>query len=204
MTIYWKRSLALSGLAFCAWLLGSGCTTPEMKGTPFYSGEYAGRRGPAEQRINAWPLCYYREPAISVLWPILEFTDDHTAVRPFYSVYGLDRAEREYNVLWPLAQFDRKSDDNRVFPVFWGEDYRVLFPFYWHFGELRGPGGGSDSLFPLWVVGNETTNDFSGWLTWPLVTGGTTHAITAKAAWFCRCIGSRKTGKARCFFRHCG
>src|SRR5258708_36220526 len=150
MSTFLKSAGCLAG-ACAVCLLGSGCATAEMKGTPFYTGEYGPRRGPAEQRLNAWPLCYYREPALSVLWPLFESTDDHWAVRPLVSVYGLDRSNREYNVLWPLAQFDRQSLENRVFPVFWGDDYLVAFPLYWHFDQPWGATGGSDSLFPLWI-----------------------------------------------------
>ena len=130
-------------------LLGAGCASPAMKGTPFYTGEYAKRQGPAEDRVNLWPLVYYRDPALSVLWPIFEHTDTHAAVRPVYSVYGLDQSNRVYNVLWPLAQFDRQAHVNRFFPVFWGDDYRVVFPLYWHFTEHTGTDG-ADVLFPLW------------------------------------------------------
>jgi len=140
-----------------------------MKGTPFYAGEYARRNGPAEQRVNAWPLVYYRAPALSVVWPIFEFTDDHTAVRPFFSVYGLDETNHEYNVLWPLSQFDRQTGDNWIFPVFWGSDYGVVFPVYWHLGEPFGKGGGSDSLFPLWILDRYRTNRFDLFCPWPLM-----------------------------------
>lgn len=160
-------TLCVAGLG-CV-LLGGGCTSAEMKGTPFYRGEYGKRRGPAEQRVNAWPLVYYRNPALSVLWPVLEFTDDHTAIRPFFSVYGLDRTNREYNVLWPIAQFDRETGDNHIFPVFWGSEHRVAFPLYWHYGEPFGADGGWDSLFPLWVLHREQTNVFSLYTPWPLV-----------------------------------
>jgi hypothetical protein len=161
---------ALVGLACLALLLlAGGCTTAEMKGTPFYSGEYGKRNGPAEQRVNGWPLVYYRDPALSVLWPVFESTDDHTAVRPIFSVYGLDRTNREYNVLWPLAQFDRQERENRIFPFFWGDDYRVLFPLYWHYDQPFGTDGGTDSLFPLWLLSRERTNDFSLFAPWPLV-----------------------------------
>ncbi|HSU53326.1 MAG TPA: hypothetical protein VLT36_04635 [Candidatus Dormibacteraeota bacterium] len=163
----------IKALGYCAalglLLLAGGCSTAEMKGTPFYSGEYGKRKGPAEQRVNGWPLVYYREPALSVLWPIFEFTDDHSAVRPIFSVYGLDRGNREYNVLWPLAQFDRETRDNRIFPFFWGDDYHVLFPLYWHYDQPFGPNGGTDSLFPLWLLSRERTNDFSLFAPWPLV-----------------------------------
>ena len=78
----WKHLALVPSLLLLGWL--SGCTSAEMKGTPFYRGDYGKRTGPAEQRVNAWPLVYYRNPALSVLWPVLEFTDDHTAVRPIF------------------------------------------------------------------------------------------------------------------------
>lgn len=152
----------------------SGCDTVEMKGTPFYSSESTKRQGPAEQRLNAWPLYYYRDPALSVLWPVFESTDDHMAVRPIYSVYGLDQTNREYNVLWPLAQFDRKDQQNHIFPVYWGkehqgsENYFGVVPLYRHHGEPLGKEGGSDSLFPLWMLDRDT-NKFDLFSPWPLV-----------------------------------
>jgi len=142
----WMLIPVLAGLG----LFASGCASARMKGTPFYTGEYAKRTGPDEQRINGWPLLYYRDPALSVLWPIFERTDDHAAVRPLFSVYGLDESNREYNVLWPLAQFDHRRGRHHVFPLFWGKDHRVLFPVYWHYDEPFGPRGGSDSVFPLY------------------------------------------------------
>jgi hypothetical protein len=150
-------------------LLGGGCATNEMKGTPFFTGEYAKRNGPAEQRVNAWPIVYYRDPALSVLWPIFEFTDDHTAVRPIFSVYGLDRTNRTYCVLWPLTQFDRQTRENWIFPIFWAKDYEVVFPVYWHFGQPWGKTGGTDSLFPLWIFERYGTNEFSLFCPWPLL-----------------------------------
>jgi hypothetical protein len=150
-------------------LLASGCSTAEMKGTPFYSGEYSKRQGPAEQRVNVWPAFYYREPALSVLWPVFELTEDHAAVRPLFSVYGLDRPNQQYNVLWPLAQFDRQTGDNRIVPLFWGDDYRVLFPLYWHFGAPWGAPGGFDSLFPLWMLSRHESKHFDLYSPWPLV-----------------------------------
>ncbi len=157
-------------------VLATGCATPEMKGTPFYTGEYARRVGPAEERVNAWPLFYYRNPALSVLWPIFEHTDTHLAVRPIYSVYGTDRSNQQYNVLWPLAQFDRQTKDYRIFPVFWGgglrptEDYRAVFPLYWHRGHpLADEVGGLDALFPFWSLSRYGTNSSSFYCPWPLV-----------------------------------
>ena len=64
-----SRALAAAAL-LC--LFGSGCATRAMKGTPFFTGEYEGRLGPPEDRVNLWPLLYYRDPALSFLWPIGE------------------------------------------------------------------------------------------------------------------------------------
>ena len=92
----WIQPLfALVGL-----LLLSGCATNAMKGTPFYSGDYDIREGAAEERVNIWPLFYHRSPATSILWPIGEWTDDHAAIRPLFSVYGMNRdGPNVYNIL---------------------------------------------------------------------------------------------------------
>lgn len=146
-----------------AMLLSGGCMTREMKGTPFFTGEYSKRNGPAEKRVNLWPVYYYRDPALSILWPIIEFTDDHTAIRPVFSIYGLDETNREYNVAWPLSQFDRKNRENFVFPVYWGTNYGVVFPVYWHYGAPFGTNGGSLTVFPLAYFDRVGTNKFC-WL----------------------------------------
>jgi len=163
-----RQRLARLAVLILLPLLLSGCRSTEMKGTPFYSGEYSVRRGPAEDRVNLWPLLYYREPALSVLWPIGEFTEDHFAIRPLLSVYGLDQSNRVYNVLWPLAQFDRQTGDNRIFPLFWGRDYAVAFPLYWHFDHPFGPQGGYDALFPLWSFYREPGR-YNAHIVWPFL-----------------------------------
>lgn len=146
----------------------SGCASTTFKGTPFYTGEYEKRTGPAEDRVNLWPLLYYRNPALSVLWPIFEHTDEHAAVRPLFSVYRLNEPRKEYNVLWPLAQFDRKHADNRIFPVYWGDDYAAVFPLYWHTDDpYDSAGRGLDTLFPLYIYNNAGKADYSLHLLWP-------------------------------------
>ncbi len=150
----------------------------EMKGSPFYSGEYDVTVPGAEtHRLNLWPLTYYREPALSVMWPIFEHTEEHLAVRPLFSAYGDTKTYWEYNVLWPLCQADTKERDYRIFPYFWGknkrdgtidQDYHVLFPFVWHYEDE------TYSLFPLWISDRDgwkgdrfTEHDY--WLGWPLM-----------------------------------
>lgn len=171
---FW-RSFAIGFGALLA-VFASGCASTGMKGTPFYSGEYAKREGPAEERVNLWPLFYYRPPGLSALWPVFEKSDEHLALRPFYSVYGLDREKREYNVLWPLAQFDQQNKDHHILPFFWGggaraaDDYRVGFPLYWHYGHpMDDAVGGLDTLFPLWFLERHGTTRTSVYAPWPFV-----------------------------------
>ncbi len=166
--------LVLSLLAVAALSALVGCAAPEMKGTPFYSGEYEKREGPPEDRIPLWPLLYYRDPALSVLWPIVELTEEHFAIRPIYSVYGTDEKEQIHNFLWPLGQIDEQLSESRVFPFFWWggdkpeDQYSVVFPLYWHRGEPYWGKRGHDALFPLWIY-NRDGADYSTHFLWPIV-----------------------------------
>ena len=150
---------ALSGLS-------SGCASPQMKGTPFYTGAETARPDAAEERVNVWPLFYYRAPALSVLWPLLEKTDDHFALRPLMSVYGLQDSRPVYNVLWPLARFDPHGRKYRVFPVFWSEKSATVFPLYWHRGEPFGATGGTSTMIPLWHFERDPKG-FNAHVVWP-------------------------------------
>ena len=130
-----------------------------MKGTPFYTGESARREGPVEDRVNLWPIAYYRAPALSVLWPIGEFSDDRLAIRPIFSMYREDEKSpwHEYNWLGGLVSFDSRNQRRMVFPAFWGRtplgsstnEYFNVFPLYWSDrNEARGTS--RNILFPLW------------------------------------------------------
>ena len=143
-----------------AWAIGAlilsiffglaGCNAPEMSATPFYTGEHSRNQGPPEDRVNLWPVAYYHDPALSVLWPLMDWTDDHRAVRPFYSMYKLDKEEQDYNVLWPFSSFDFDAKQHHVFPCFWGgregHAFFVLFPILWYMN-----GGSTHSFFPLYA-----------------------------------------------------
>lgn len=147
------------GLAALA-LLG-GCATSQMKSTPFYSGSERVYTGKPEDRVNLWPIGYYREPALSVLWPLFSLTDDHLAVRPVYSQYrqgGKDSGYDEFNFLWPFCQFDTKHDEHRIFPLYWGDKHVDLFPLvWWRFDK-------SFTLFPLaWWKKDRYFNVFPLW-----------------------------------------
>ncbi len=105
----------------------AGCATKEMKTTPFYEGTDITYTGRPEDRVNLWPLAYWREPAGSVLWPMFSFSDDHFAFRPIYSRYGEDQS-----FLWPIGQYDSKTRQGHLLPLFWGDDYFDLFPILWN------------------------------------------------------------------------
>jgi hypothetical protein len=183
--------LAILTLALAA-ILSSGCAAPQMKGTPFYSGEYEKREGPPEDRVNVWPLFYHRAPATSFLWPIGEKTDDHLAIRPLFAIYGLDNEEgkREYSVLWPLSEFDFRTHWYHILLAFWGSgpsgvDYRLVFPFYWHRGDpfdRDAKGDAWDSVFPLYIYRRTGAGgpgpgpaERSLHLLWPLIRFGLTN-----------------------------
>jgi hypothetical protein len=148
-------------------MLGGGCASSQMKGTPFYTGEYEVRQGPVEDRVNLWPLLYYRDPALSVLWPIMELTDDHFAIRPLMSIYDRKSDDPVYNVLWPLARFDTRRHKHRIFPFFWGDDYVVGFPLYWHF-DSPWQGRGYDGLLPLWSYNRHKKGSYDTHVLWPV------------------------------------
>lgn len=154
-------------MKICVWgavLAGGlvcGCASKEFKSTPFYTGAQTPCAGEAKDRVNLWPVVYWRDPTCSVAWPVLSFSDDHIAVRPLYSQYrqgGSRNAYTEFNFLWPFAQADTRSDRYHVFPFFCGKaygggSYQAVFPVYWN-------GPHYNSLFPLWYYGGQG-NDWS-------------------------------------------
>jgi len=152
-----KTTLALIAIP----ILLAGCATKKMKSTPFYEGNDVAYASEASERVNLWPVAYWRDPVGAVAWPLVSFSDDHFAFRPIYSQYkqdGAGGAWDEFNFVWPIAQADTKHDDYRFFPVFWGWDsqdrgYQCVFPLYWN-------GPTYNTLFPLWYYGS-TTNSWS-------------------------------------------
>lgn len=154
----------LGGLAS----LQCGCTSLVMKGSPLYTTGLPETGEVGKDRVNLWPAFYYRDRACSILWPLGEKTDDHFALRPLMSVYGLDEAEQEYNVLWPLCQFDFKHDRHRVVPFFWGRHYACAFPLYWHTGDMSSQEGAVDTLLPLWWYWADA-DEYDFWLGGPFI-----------------------------------
>lgn len=177
-----RRAAVCAMLVACA--LAAGCMSPSMRGTTLYTDEY-GKGGIAHERLNLWPLVYYRSPAFSAFWPLIEKSPAYFAIRPVWSGYRESGSNGVYSVLWPLAAFDRGSQDSRIFPVYWGDGYATVFPFYWHSGSPFGTGGGLDALIPLWwysrasdgydtqvvwpVFNFKRKTNERGWRVWPVV-----------------------------------
>ncbi len=151
-----------------ATILLSGCASSDMKGTPYYTTEPDSSPRAAKERIPLWPIIYYRSPTLSVLWPFFEKSDEFMTLRPLASVYGLGQEKKIYSLLWPLGEFNRGEKENRFFPMFWGDQYCVGLPLYWHFDHPLGPDGGLDALIPLWWYSSDKRG-YSFNLLWPLV-----------------------------------
>jgi len=138
-------------------VLLAGCATSQMKSTPFYTGDSHVYTGNAEDRVNLWPIGYYREPALSLMWPLFSATDDHLAVRPIYSQYrqgGRSSDYDEFNFIWPICQFDTRHGSNRFFPFFWTRNSYTLFPLiFWRPGDYF-------RVFPLFWSDNYGTTLF--------------------------------------------
>lgn len=163
-------------------LLG-GCKMKEFSSSPLYTGNEVKFTGAVEDRVNLWPVAYYREPVGSLAWPLISWGDDHLALRPLYSQYKQSGDDYdEFNFFWPISQFDTKHRDYRVFPLFWGESYSdkpyfCLFPALWWNREFAGvfpifwdnddDDDGGFCVFPLCWAGWEKSGDL--WNTiWPL------------------------------------
>ena len=60
------RSFCFSEIAVFALML-SGCATQGMKSTPFYEGKDVQYVGDAADRVNLWPVAYWRNPVGSAV-----------------------------------------------------------------------------------------------------------------------------------------
>ena len=132
-------------IAAVAAAMAGGCRMKEFSSSPLYSGSEVKFTGAVEDRVNLWPLAYWREPVGSIAWPLISWGDDHLAFRPVYSQYRQrgSGVYDEYNLFWPMGQFDTNDDDYRLFPFFWGRDrsddpYFCLFPAVWWNDKFKG------------------------------------------------------------------
>lgn len=106
----------------CALVL-SGCATSVMKSTPFYTGPQRAYNVPVEKRVNLWPLSYYRDPALSVMWPLCGFDLDADSGWLLTAQWS-----KESTSFYPFFHFS--SDDSAVFPLFY-RDANSLFSLPW-------------------------------------------------------------------------
>jgi len=100
--------------------------------TPFLNWSENNKR---VDRVNLWPLFYYQDPNMSILWPMIDKRGDGNAVRPFYSIYNNGD---ELNILWPLCTFNFKHKDYRIGNVNYGGRKTVIFPIsYFDFNRKK-------------------------------------------------------------------
>jgi hypothetical protein len=109
------------------------CASSTLKATPIWDEEFARAEGPPEDRINIWPLLYYRKPALSVLWPLFSATDEGQAFVPFYAY---DRRSQALSVItaspWLPAAAQLEPEYKRIGNVIWnGSTERFsIFPLF--------------------------------------------------------------------------
>lgn len=166
------------GLVLAAML---GCSASAMKATPIWDDDFARAEGPVENRVNVWPLLYYREPALSVLWPLFSNTDVGQELVP---LYAYDRGTKALRVgsLFPwlpaAAQLepdytrvlsvisDRKRDTFAVLPLYYGNPDGFWTPPLTRFrkGDRKVDG----LLFPA-ALHIQDTDEESWHVAWPLL-----------------------------------
>jgi hypothetical protein len=137
--------------------------------------------------LNLAPLFYYTSGeqgyTCNIIGPILEFSSDHTAVRPlFYKeassmdiLYPLGYRKPGSSVFTPLyrSEEDDGNSHTDIFPIFWGryEDKRYggFFPLY---GTLYHRYGKDVVHFFLWpLYSSSTTGDSKTYsVLWPIFT----------------------------------
>src|SRR5262245_32209237 len=77
-----KPVMRMRAMALLVGALFCGCSASSMKATPIWDDDFARAEGPSEDRINVWPLLYYRNPALSVLWPLFSSSDEGQELVP--------------------------------------------------------------------------------------------------------------------------
>ena len=156
-------------------LVLSGCATGTRQTSPLWDDSSRIARGPDQDRVNIWPLLYWQDPSLSIIWPLYTRTDQGHALVPAYEYTHDDRRLR-IGTLHPdfvpvVADFDGGSDRWRVLNVVHDrkEMRRVVYPVY--FRNYR-HNNQSTLLFPVYY------RDSKGYWT-PLVThrGGTTGIL---------------------------
>ncbi|MCX7046950.1 MAG: hypothetical protein NTX50_15860, partial [Candidatus Sumerlaeota bacterium] len=147
MSTTFVRFSMICGIALASGMLAvmAGCSSSAMKSAPLWdpssSGaatlsdmEYKKAEGPPEDRVNLWPVYYYRKPATSVLWPMIAVTDEGNAVIPFYEYLYKDKELRMgmiHHYVPALANVNGAKDCYRILTFFKGPDATWFFPFFY-------------------------------------------------------------------------
>ena len=211
-TTCFKRESGISigtRIARAALLLGLGASSVMTAGagslietTPFYNGDESVYTGKVEDRLNLWPLVYYREPMFSALWPLLSVTHDHVALRPFFAY---DKRENETRVLWPLVTLG--EEEGHIITWYWKKNENSCWPFYryathgdtsdfWMLPGIYSTAAGSYGWFPLFHRSPQTTGAARSWVACGLAGHENWNGETVKH-WFFPFYGYNQTGEER-------
>ncbi|HUT24299.1 MAG TPA: hypothetical protein VM492_08165 [Sumerlaeia bacterium] len=126
-TLGWGSMLTLAALV-------TGCSATAMKATPMWDREYHKAIGPAEDRINVWPLLYHRKPATAVLWPLIAMTDEGHAFVPLYEYRKKEKDLRLGTILPavpPIARVNALENLVRVLNFVVDPKKIALLPLYY-------------------------------------------------------------------------
>src|SRR5262245_29677893 len=157
------------------------CSASSMKATPIWDDDFARAEGPSEDRVNVWPLLYYRKPALSVLWPLFSSSDEGQELVPLYAYERKSKALRLFSLFpWLPAGAQLEPDYTRVLGVISDRknDAFAVLPFYyggktgfWTPPLLRLRNGEEriDGVFAPLAVHIRERNAESWSLAWPLL-----------------------------------
>ncbi len=146
--------------------LAAGCSRHTLKATPIWDLEYHEARGPAEDRVNLWPLFYWRDPALAILWPLYTATDSGHALAPLYEY------ERETDRLRLLAihpnlpavgQLDSQRQTYRLLTAGWDRKQKEIYCFPFYFQDYT-EGWESLLILPAWY--HDKNGVWTPLLTW--------------------------------------
>lgn len=150
-------------LLFCLFFLivlimQSGCSTPMMKASPFYTGEIvygvsssgkmlkwndpeaAGVKKATlnqdakrfdDDRVNVWPIFYKNFLIYSIVWPIGEINDVGWEIRPLVSI---DNYNESYHAMAYMWGYNAKSSSSYLFPAYY-MDRKSMFSLLGGWGE---------------------------------------------------------------------
>lgn len=144
-----KRTAALALAVLLA--AATACSRYTLKSAPIWDSESHPPQGPVENRVNLWPFVYWRDPVLSVLWPLYTATEQGNALVPLYEYRGDERSLR-LGAIHPefpsLATFDAKNKYTRVLNTVVDREKKTyaFFPFVYKDKDLL-------TLFPLYFQG---------------------------------------------------